>query len=225
MSNQPGVSSHLGIPLAEYDSRIPTFVPFYEEMLEKLGQVVGFLAGKTPTILDLGVGTGALARRCLRVRPHAKLIGIDLDPEILDMARSRFRSQDGVELRCGNFLEMEFPKSDLIVASISLHHVSDPESKVELYERCRQALGSKGALLMADCFPHTLETLAERGRAAWRRHLEQHYSPDEASRYLAAWAEEDTHFPLAEELEWLRKAGFRPEVVWRRDLFGVLVCS
>ena len=58
MSEKPGVSSHLKIPLEEYDQRIRTFVPFYEEMLEELERIVGSLAQQRPTILDLGIGTG-----------------------------------------------------------------------------------------------------------------------------------------------------------------------
>jgi len=224
MVNQPGVSSHLRIPLEEYDSRIRTFVPYYEEMLDELEQLVASLADEGSTILDLGIGTGALAERCLNACPKAKVIGIDADPEILEMARLRFRTHASLDLRCGSYLELELPRSDLIVASISLHHVSEPDSKKQLYARCRQALGDKGALLMADCFPPSLEDLAEQGMTAWRRHLEQHYTPEEASRYLEAWSEEDTHFVLADELEWLQQAGFRPEVAWRKDLFAVLLC-
>ena len=177
MSEKTGVSSHLEIPLEEYDQRIRTFVPFYEEMLEELERIVGSLAQRRPTILDLGIGTGALAERCVKVCPQAELIGIDNDPEILEMARSRLRTDDRLDLRCGDYLELEFPRSDLIVASISLHHVSEPDSKKQLYERCRQALGSEGVLLIADCYLPSLDDLARQGMASWRRHLEQHYTP------------------------------------------------
>jgi SAM-dependent methyltransferase len=139
--------------------------------------------------------------------------------------RSRLRTHGDFDLGCGDFLELEFPRSDLIVASFSLHHISDPDSKKRLYARCRRALGSDGALLMADCYPPSLHGLAKLGRAAWRRHLEQYYTAQEARRYLEAWSEEDTHFEISDELEWLKQAGFRTEVVWRRELFSVLACT
>jgi hypothetical protein len=65
---------------------------------------------------------------------------------------------------------------------------------------------------------------AEEGREAWRRHLETHYSPEETTAFFQAWAEEDTHFPLADEVDWLEEAGFCTDVVWRKDLFAVLIC-
>jgi hypothetical protein len=34
------VSSHLGIDVAEYDERIRTFVPYYEEMLDVCATIV-----------------------------------------------------------------------------------------------------------------------------------------------------------------------------------------
>jgi tRNA (cmo5U34)-methyltransferase len=224
MSDRPGVSSHLQIPVHEYDARIRTFVPFYEEMLDVLELLVASVADQHPMILDLGIGTGALAERCLNQRPQAELIGIDADPEMLRMARLRLQGWGGIDLLCGSYLDIAFPRSDLIVASISLHHVPDPDSKKQLYGRCRQALENSGIMLLADCYLPLREDRAAEGMIAWQRHLEQHYTPEEAVQYLQAWSEEDTYFPLAEEIKWLARAGFEPDVVWRKDLFAVLLC-
>ena len=220
-----GVSAHLRIPVAEYDARIRTFVPFYEEMLAELSRLVDSVAGQDPTILDLGIGTGALAEACRSVRPRARLIGVDSDPQILEMARARLEPGSSVELVVGSFLDLPFPEVDLIVASLSLHHVQDPGEKQRLYARCHHALGGRGSLLLADCLPPAREDLARKGMEAWRLHLEKSYSRHEAEAYLDAWAEEDRYFPLVEEMSWLREAGFRPEVIWRRSLFAVLLCS
>jgi len=223
LTEKPSVSSHLKIPLEEYDARIRTFIPFYEEMLGEVGMAVSSLAVNEPTILDLGIGTGALAEACLNARPEGRLIGIDSDPEILKMARLRFRDRPGLDLRVGSFLELDFPRSDLIVASFSLHHIPEPKIKRDLFVRCREALGETGALVMADCFPSADEEVAEEGRRAWRSHLERFYSPEETRAYFDAWAEEDTHFPIEDELEWLEEAGFETNVVWRKDLFAVIL--
>src|SRR6185369_14938609 len=59
------VSQHLGIKLSEYDHRIRTFVPFYEEMLDVVADTVFATCGTAPRITDLGIGTGALSARCL----------------------------------------------------------------------------------------------------------------------------------------------------------------
>jgi tRNA (cmo5U34)-methyltransferase len=216
-----GVAGHLSIRVEEYDSRIRTFVPHYEHMIATAAETLGLLDVASPRVLDLGVGTGALAARCLSVRPDARLIGIDLDPAMLEMARARLAVGD-VELRVGSFLETELPACDAIVACISLHHVSKSETKQRLYAACRRALAAGGLLVSADCFPARDVALAARQREQWLAHLEGFYSRDEAVGYLESWAHEDTYFPLEDELEWLRAAEMRPEVVWRADGFAVI---
>ena len=53
------VATHLGIDLAEYDARIRSFIPDYEEMLAVAAAAV---PAQARTIVDLGIGTGALPR-------------------------------------------------------------------------------------------------------------------------------------------------------------------
>ena len=75
MSHGRSVSSHLNSALEEYDYRIRTFVPYYEEMLDEAERLVGIFASPRPTVLDLGIGSGAFSERCLKHRPEARLIG------------------------------------------------------------------------------------------------------------------------------------------------------
>ena len=216
------VAGHLSIQVEEYDSRIRTFVPYYEHMIATAAEALRLLDVTNPTIVDLGVGTGALAARCLAVHPTARLVGIDLDPAMLDMARGRLAGHAGVELQVGNFLESPVPPCDAIVACISLHHVSAPARKQELYANCARALSPRGLLVSADCFPAREARLAARQHEQWVEHLEKSYSHDESVGYLESWAGEDTYFPLEDELDWMRGAGLQPEVVWRADGFAVI---
>jgi len=50
-------TSHLGIDLKDYDSRIRTFIPHYEEMLDVGGAAI---PSRARTIVDLGMGTEKL---------------------------------------------------------------------------------------------------------------------------------------------------------------------
>ena len=73
------VASHLHIRLEEYDSRIRTFIPGYEDMIAAAAQALAALDVPAPHVVDLGTGTGALAAACLRVRPEARMTAIDAD--------------------------------------------------------------------------------------------------------------------------------------------------
>src|SRR5713226_3203952 len=127
-----GVATHLGIRLAEYDARIRTFIPDYEEMLDVAAAAV---PARARTLVDLGIGTGALAARCLEIAPRARVVGIDVDPQILALAARRLR--DRATLAAGTFLRTPLPSCDAVVASFALHHVRTRAAKAALYRRIR----------------------------------------------------------------------------------------
>lgn len=218
-----GVASHLKIDLAEYDHRIRTFIPWYEEMLEAAAGALALVAARAPVVIDLGTGTGALAERCLRARRRATLVGVDGDPEILAAAGRRLsRTGQPFELIPGDFERVELPPADAIVGSLSLHHVPTASRKRRLYRRAFGALRPGGLLVNADCCPAADARAAAGQHAAWRAHLLRTYDRRTTAKYFRAWAHEDTYVPLERELAMLTEVGFKPEVLWRRGPFAVI---
>lgn len=219
------VAQHLNIKLSEYDRRIRMFIPNYEEMLNAAARVLQILPAKNPAIVDLGIGTGALSARCLKVKPEASVHAIDGDADILAMARKRLAkiSARAHEFVVGDFTKTALPKCDAVVASLALHHIRTRAAKQKLYARCYAALRSGGVLFNADCCPASTSRLVEHDLKQWQAHLEQYYSAQEARAFFAAWAKEDTYFALQTELEMLRAVGFKTEVVWRRAPLAVVV--
>jgi len=213
-----GVAAHLGIDLAHYDERIRTFIPDYEEMLDVAAEAVPAAAR---TIVDLGTGTGALAARCLERAPRAHVIGIDSDGGILSAAAGRVQKRGCFV--CANFVTAPFPPCDVVVASFSLHHVRTRPSKAALYRRIRASLGRGGVLITVDCQPATDPELAREQQRSWRAHLENFYSRARAISLLKAWSREDFYLPLDTEVELMRKARLRTEVLWRKGAFAVIV--
>lgn len=216
------VASHLRIELAEYDQKIRTFVPHYETMLNRIASALTLVEVTAPAIVDLGIGTGALAEACLAVRPDAHVIGIDADPGMLESAKARLEGRGSIEFRTGSFLDDPLPVADAMVACIALHHIREAQMKRAFYATAYRSLVPGGLLLSGDCFPGSAAGLALQHRARWLAHLEQRYTAAESSAYLDAWAGEDTYFPLLDELSWLSEAGFSPEVLWRSDGFAVV---
>ena len=218
------VASHLGIRLDEYDERIRTFIPDYEEMLATASQTLAMLASPRAHIVDLGTGTGAFAAVCLAKMPDASLTLVDGDPGILDVARQRLtRVSTRMMAIVGSFLDVPLPPCDAVIGSFAFHHVHEGDPKRRLYRQIRDALNKDGVFITVDCCPPAEERLAAAGHKAWRDHLRQFYSDSESEAYLAAWAKEDVYFSLPHELEMLAGAGLVPDVVWRRDLFAVIV--
>jgi ubiquinone/menaquinone biosynthesis C-methylase UbiE len=214
------VASHLGIRLDEYDARIRTFIPDYEAMLDVAAAMVPRGAR---TIVDLGIGTGALAARCVRRAPRARVVGIDADAGMLTVAARRL----GARLTPvhGSFLRTPLPRCDAAVASFALHHVRTRDAKAALYRRVRATLRARGRLILVDCEPASDRALRAAQREAWLAHLRRAYAPAKARGLLAAWSHEDVYVPLESELTLLRESGLRPEVAWRRGAFAVIAAG
>jgi tRNA (cmo5U34)-methyltransferase len=217
-----GAAGHLRIELEEYDQKICTFVPHYETLLERTAGTLSLLRAPVRTLIDLGIGTGALTEACLAVCPGARVVGVDADPGMLDAARHRLGGHANVELRLDSFLRAQLPFADAVVACIALHHIAEPARKQALYRRIFEALRPGGIFVSGDCYTSAEPGLAAAHRDAWLAHLERTYSSDEARGYLEAWSGEDTYFPLSSELDWLSAAGFTPEVIWRAAGFAVV---
>ncbi len=213
-----GVASHLGIDLGEYDSRIRTFIPHYEEMLD-----VGAAAvpPRARTIVDLGIGTGALSARCLNTARAARAIGIDMDPEILTLAQRRLG--DRARFDTGSFLRTPLPACDAVVASFALHHVRTRAGKRALYRRIRAALRPGGVFVSVDCQPARDPRLRRAQLDQWYTHLRGAYTPAQARGFMTSWSHEDVYLPLDAELALMRSAGFRVELLWRRGAFAVIL--
>src|SRR5262245_8638661 len=217
------VGSHLGIELGEYDERIRTFIPDYETMLEEAANAVKILTPRARVVVDLGIGTGALAARCLALVKSARVIGVDVDEGMLEMARRRLGGR--VSVLATDFLSARLPRCDAVIASFALHHVRTRRAKAALYARCHAPLRRGGVFVSADCFLASTPRLLAVDRRAWRAHLERHYRPQQAEAYLRAWGREDVYQPLDLEVDLMRAAGFTVDVRWRRNSFAVLVGS
>jgi trans-aconitate methyltransferase len=211
------VATHLGIDLAEYDARIRTFIPDYEEMLDVAAAAI---YPRSQSIVDLGVGTGALAARCHVTVPNARIIGIDADAEILKSAARRLPA--GSTFICDTFFRADIPSCDAIVSSFALHHVRTRGAKAKLYCRLAEAIKKHGQVITVDCNPASDPELSRRQFDAWRDHLMQHYKRKEAEGYLEAWSHEDVYVPLDSEMELMRSAGFAVEILWRKGAFAVV---
>jgi tRNA (cmo5U34)-methyltransferase len=212
-----GVASHLGIKLTEYDSRIRTFIPHYEEMLDAAAAAV---PPGARTIVDLGIGTGALSSRCLKTATQARTVGIDVDRDILSLAGRRLEGR--ATFIAGSFLRAPLPACDALVASFSLHHVRTRAAKGALYRRIRAALRPGGVFLIVDSQPASDASVRRAQFDEWLVHLRRRYTAAQARAIFTSWSHEDVYVPLDAEIALLRRSGFRVELLWRRGAFAVL---
>jgi len=138
---------------ADYDASIARssndfpFIGYYDV----LTAVVEAAAPKEGMrVLDVGIGTGALARR-LREK-GCVIYGVDFSPEMLKKAKlnipdGNFDISDVPEDHLGKFSSLRF---DRVVSSYFLHHF-DPASQLEFINRIiEDNLNPGGSLVIAD---------------------------------------------------------------------------
>jgi SAM-dependent methyltransferase len=107
------------------------------------------------SVLDFGCGTGTLTLLMKRSHPTIRVVGLDVDPRILEIARKKIAAAGAdVELRCGTMEEAGFaPGSfDRVVTSFVLHHLTTDE-KLTTLRAIRRTLRPDGELHIADFGP------------------------------------------------------------------------
>ena len=119
----------------------------YQRVLDTVARRV--LARGTPRVLDLGFGTGTLTERFYRA--GCQVFGQDFSPEMLAIARGKM-PEAGLflgDLARGLAPELAERDYDCIVATYSLHHLTDGE-KVRFLRESRERLRPGGAILIGD---------------------------------------------------------------------------
>ncbi|PYL03495.1 MAG: 16S rRNA (cytosine(1402)-N(4))-methyltransferase [Verrucomicrobia bacterium] len=145
------VSDHLHVMIADYDRFIRTVIPHYETMRAVQLELLARSLPPDGRVIDLGGGTGALARAVAEKFPGVRVEIWDTDPAMLEVARERCAAfGDRVHFVERSFAE-PLPACDAVVACIALHHVKDISAKGKIYANIFQALRPGGIFANADC--------------------------------------------------------------------------
>ena len=134
--------------------------PFYDSIIEgplsvtrlrrDLVAQVGDLSGRR--ILDVGCGTGTLAALIKAAHPAAEVVGLDGDPQILEIARAKARNQKlEIQFDQGMSFELPYPDEsfDVVFTSMMLHHLTRDDKQKTALEMYR-VLRPGGKLFGAD---------------------------------------------------------------------------
>ncbi|HYD03508.1 MAG TPA: class I SAM-dependent methyltransferase [Alphaproteobacteria bacterium] len=119
-----------------YDRLVPALCPPYTHALE-------YFKGRTAGaefVVELGVGTGNIAKAILSATPTIKYIGLDTSAESLEKARQKLQGYT-CELRQEDFSKALLPNAQIYVSSLSSHHL-DHEQQNILFRRIHQVCPS-----------------------------------------------------------------------------------
>jgi SAM-dependent methyltransferase len=112
----------------------------------------GFLLAHVPSrcteALDIGCGTGAFTRLLAERADH--VLGLDLSPQMIRLARERSRQHPNIDFQVADVTAWTFPRAhfDCIASVATCHHLPLEETLIE----ARDALKVGGTLLILDLY-------------------------------------------------------------------------
>ncbi|KKR88172.1 MAG: hypothetical protein UU32_C0001G0008 [Candidatus Woesebacteria bacterium GW2011_GWB1_41_10] len=110
-------------------------------------EVVEKVTPKEGLIIDLGCGEGILTNFLGLSSKRRKIIGVEIDKERILLADKKISN---VSFSYGDVTKFRLPKSNVIILSHLLHHLSSYKDQEELLKRCVSALTGMGRLVIVE---------------------------------------------------------------------------
>ena len=182
---------------------IPCFKDFYSIAVSLIEPI-----SKSPTVLDIGAGTGLFSSFLLGKIPDAKITLIDISEKMLQVAKERFRGVSGLEYIVGDYTYYNsFQEYDIIISALSIHHLND-EQKYELYKQCYSMLKTNGTFINADQVLGDTQYIDYIFKKHWKSGIENSGLSKEEISSAYERIKLDKEAPLSQQLSWLRDIGF-----------------
>jgi tRNA (cmo5U34)-methyltransferase len=205
-----------------YDALRRRLVPPYDDVYGTAVAALDLTARPVGRILDLGAGTGLLARRVRAARPEAELVLLDAAPAMLDEARAALG--DRAAYRVGD-LGDPLPAGpwDAVVSALAVHHLDDP-GKRGLFRRVHDALAPGGVFVNAEQVAGPTARLDAAYRAWHRERALALGASEQDWREAEERMAYDRCASVEAQLRWLRDAGFPvADCLFKDRCFAVLV--
>ena len=218
------VKKHFEEEAREFDRIIVTLIPYYVQMVESLALAIPFEISAPIRVLDLGCGTGTVAKRVLDRFPNAQLSCLDLAANMIAMAREKLAGYPRVSFILGDFTAMaEGETYDVVVSSLALHHLAADAEKRQFYRRIYLSLRPGGVFYNADAVLGTSDFLQRMYMRQWRAFMGRNISLEEVeNKWIPNYEAEDHPAKLTGQLAWLVEAGFADvDVLWKYYNFAV----
>jgi len=224
-----------------WDRQQERYLPYREQSFEALVQCVEEVVRGQGRVLDLACGCGSVTARLLKRIPELQVVGVDIDPVLLKIARGAFEGDSRVrwidkDLRDPDWaVDLEPASFDAVVTATALHWLEE-SVLFRVYRDVARLLRPGGIFVNADHMPLENGILSEAGRRLYDGWFEASEGREDWKAWWEAIAGEEamqealaererrfgqrkTHEfmpPASWHIQHLSRAGFSAaEVVWR----------
>ncbi|MFN3003772.1 class I SAM-dependent methyltransferase [Mycolicibacterium wolinskyi] len=149
--------------LASWDEQQAAYIADREGRFRIMVELLELACGDSPVVVDLACGPGSLTRRVLDALLNARVVAVDHDPLLLDIAARALRPVygDRVTVLDADLADENWPAlvagalggsaPDAFVSTTALHWLM-PDTLLRVYSDAAALLGTGGILLNGDHF-------------------------------------------------------------------------
>lgn len=201
----------------DYDAQIRKTLPFYEEMYQQILSIVKASEKTSIHWLDLGCGTGKMARTALDFLGDQiqNMLLVDTDGKMLEKAKELCQDER-IGFLQSDVRELSCPREYDVVTSVQVFHYLKGQERVCALKRCYDALKLGGIYLTFDNFAPDTEDGKKISWNRWKQfQMENGKSEEEADAHLERYGK--AYFPITiqEQMQLLKNCGFRVvELFW-----------
>jgi len=220
------VEKHFDAMARDFEKVKRKVIPGYRDIEKCVFSYPPFTQSRKIAVLELGTGTGALARDVLKHFPRATYTGIDFSSKMLEVASHRLRKWDQrVTLHKADLNRVKIAgRYDLILSLFTIHHIIN---KKGLFKHLCTLLKPGGCFLYGDVAVSKNRRLERCFIENWKAFMARSGLPKEKiGRVIKDHRHYDHPEPLETQLRFLKGAGFKGyDIVWCREKSGVFFAT
>lgn len=201
--------------VAEYDKQIKKTLPFYEEMVQQIVDIVRLLDLQSLRWLDVGCGTGKMVRTALDNFDIQKMVCIDVEKEMLERAGILCNHEKVEFLQC-DVRELPYQELFNIVTAIQLNHYFKKDERIAAIKKCYDALEENGIYISFENFAPDSEEGTRLYLERWKEfQIANGKTRKEAELHIKRYGQSYFPISISESIEFLKDCGFRVvEILW-----------
>ena len=196
--------------VAYYDDWVKKALPCYNEIFSVAKESIPYHPADTIHVLDLGAGTGLFSWHVFEKFKNADFVLMDVSEKMLDVAKERFSSTSAnVKFFVQDYAQgLVVGKYDLVISSLSIHHLTGQEKKA-LCAKIYTLLKPEGVFINVDQIKGPSTFFQEYYWNNWLKKVRAAGVEEERiQESIKRRKEFDKDSTLADQLRWLKEAGF-----------------
>lgn len=218
------IKEHFEAEANEFDEIIIKLIPYYNQMVQALVDSIHFDKDLPIRVIDLGCGTGTIAKTISDKFPNSKIVCLDIASNMIDIAKHKLSSHKETNFIVGDFSQMDFgDKFDVVVSSLALHHLENDNYKIKFYTKIYDILAESGQFINADVVLASTDYHQILNINRWIEYMNKTVPIDEIlNKWIPKYKSEDKPAKLIDQIKWLEAIGFKSvDVIWKYYNFSV----